>query len=446
MSETKRTVPTLIFNVLFAIVCAAAIVMYFISPVWRIDLKANISNEMMHELTGGEIDDLNEALGEDGTDVSLSIALDSMTVAQCLMQWDAAAMVSDILDRNLDSLATQLVAVIEPIAKNTIKTQASSAVKTEIKNAVKDYLSSPENEVTEERVNELLTEAGVTDTYIEEKTGAIIDRLYESGSTVDGVVDEVMRTVDEVYADLTAASNVEEFQDIALTEESRESIRSAVADIVTDYADENGYINPEEIVNRLVIEALQSMSGESSEEEGAGTAALTAASYAAASEAQQPADPSAQQPAGSSDSNEQLKTELKNYLSEQLLEGPAAPAVFLPFVMLGLGILLAISLLSWVYLLLKILFKTFMKNKYVKVKMPIILGWFLFLFLMLLPNLALTYIPTMLAGVLPAEILSVFTMLTGTTFFSSAMYAAIAAAVLVVLCIPYRIICKPKNN
>ena len=445
MSETKRTVPTLIFNVLFAIVCAAAIVMYFISPVWRIDLKANISNEMMHELTGGEIDDLNEALGEDGTDVSLSIALDSMAVAQCLVQWDAAAMVDDILDRNLDSLATQLVAVIEPIAKNTIKTQASSAVKTEIKNAVKDYLSSPENEVTEERVNELLTEAGVTDTYIEEKTDAIIDRLYESASTVDGVVDEVMRTVDEVYADLTA-SDVEEFQDIALTEESRESIRNAVADIVTDYADENGYINPEEIVNQLVIEALQSMSGESSEEEGAGTAALTAASYAAASEAQQPSDPSAQQPSGSSDSNEQLKTELKNYLSEQLLEGPAAPAVFLPFVMLGLGILLAISLLSWVYLLVKILCKTFMKNKYVKVKMPIILGWFLFLFLMLLPNLALTYIPTMLAGVLPAEILSVFTMLTGTTFFSSAMYAAIAAAVLVVLCIPYRIICKPKNN
>ena len=445
MSETKRTVPTLIFNVLFAIVCAAAIVMYFISPVWRIDVKANISNEMMHELTGGEIDDLNEALGEDGTDVSLSIALDSMAVAQCLMQWDAAAMVDDILDRNLDSLATQLVAVIEPIAKNTIKTQASSAVKTEIKNAVKDYLSSPENEKTEEEVNALLTEAGVTDTYIEEKTDAIIDRLYTNGSTVDGVVDEVMRTVDEVYADLTA-SNVEEFQDIALTEESRESIRNAVADIVTDYADENGYINPEEIVNRLVIEALQSMSGESSEEEGAGTAALTAASYAAASEAQQPADPSAQQPAGSSGSNEQLKTELKNYLSEQLLEGPAAPAVFLPFVMLGLGILLAISLLSWVYLLLKILFKTFMKNKYVKVKMPIILGWFLFLFLMLLPNLALTYIPTLLAGVLPAEILSVFTMLSGTSFFSSAMYAAIAAAVLVVLCIPYRIICKPKNN
>lgn len=445
MSETKRTVPTLIFNVLFAIVCAAAIVMYFISPVWRIDVKANISNEMMHELTGGEIDDLNEALGEDGTDVSLSIALDSMAVAQCLMQWDAAAMVSDILDRNLDSLATQLVAVIEPIAKNTIKTQASSAVKTEIKNAVKDYLSSPENEVTEERVNELLTEAGVTDTYIEEKTDAIIDRLYTNGSTVDGVVDEVMTTVDEVYTDLTA-SNVEEFQDIALTEESRESIRNAVADIVTDYADENGYINPEEIVNRLVIEALQSMSGESSEEEGAGTAALTAASYALASEAQQPADPSAQQPAGSSGSNEQLKTELKNYLSEQLLEGPAAPAVFLPFVMLGLGILLAISLLSWVYLLVKILFKTFMKNKYVKVKMPIILGWFLFLFLMLLPNLALTYIPTLLAGVLPAEILSVFTMLSGTSFFSSAMYAAIAAAVLVVLCIPYRIICKPKNN
>lgn len=445
MSETKRTVPTLIFNVLFAIVCAAAIVMYFISPVWRIDLKANISNEMMHELTGGEIDDLNEALGEDGTDVSLSIALDSMAVAQCLVQWDAAAMVDDILDRNLDSLATQLVAVIEPIAKNTIKTQASSAVKTEIKNAVKDYLSSPENEVTEERVNELLTEAGVTDTYIEEKTDAIIDRLYTNGSSVDGVVDEVMTTVDEVYADLTA-SNVEEFQDIALTEESRESIRNAVADIVTDYADENGYINPEEIVNQLVIEALQSMSGESSEEEGAGTAALTAASYAAASEAQQPSDPSAQQPAGSSDSNEQLKTELKNYLSEQLLEGPYAPAVYLPFVMLGLGVLLAISLLSWVYLLLKILFKTFMKNKYVKVKMPIILGWFLFLFLMLLPNLALTYIPTLLAGVLPAEILSVFTMLTGTAFFSSAMYAAIAAAVLIVLWIPYRIICKPKNN
>ena len=118
----------------------------------------------------------------------------------------------------------------------------------------------------------------------------------------------------------------------------------------------------------------------------------------------------------------------------------------LTFSFLGIGILLAISLLSWVYLLLKIICKTFMKNCYVKIKAPVIFGWFLFLFLMLLPNLALNVLPGMLTNTLPADILNIFAMIAGTTFFSSAMYAAIAVAALIVLWIPYRIICKPKNN
>ena len=87
-----------------------------------------------------------------------------------------------------------------------------------------------------------------------------------------------------------------------------------------------------------------------------------------------------------------------------------------------------------------------MDNCYVKIKVPVIFGWFLFLFLMLLPNLALTYLPTLFASSLPASVLDIFAAFAGTTFFSSAMYATIAAAVLIVLWIPYRIICKPKND
>ena len=62
-----------------------------------------------------------------------------------------------------------------------------------------------------------------------------------------------------------------------------------------------------------------------------------------------------------------------------------------------------------------------------------------FLFLMLLPNILLGVAFGALTGMLPA-----LSALAGSACFSSGMFAAIGAAALVVLWIPYRIVCKPK--
>ena len=116
-----------------------------------------------------------------------------------------------------------------------------------------------------------------------------------------------------------------------------------------------------------------------------------------------------------------------------------APVTYLPYAFLAIGVLLALSVLSWVYLFIKIVCKCFMQNKYVKVKLPVIFGWLPFLFLMLLPNILLGVAFGALTGMLPA-----LSALAGSACFSSGMFAAIGAAALVVLWIPYRIVCKPK--
>ena len=53
----KKTV-TLIFNVIFALICAAAIALYFVQPVWRLDVKAHISQEQLQKMMGSSEGDI----------------------------------------------------------------------------------------------------------------------------------------------------------------------------------------------------------------------------------------------------------------------------------------------------------------------------------------------------------------------------------------------------
>ena len=252
----KKTV-TLIFNVIFALICAAAIALYFVQPVWRLDVKAHISQEQLQKMMGSSEGDIE--LAGDGADIALSIEMDSITVLTCVTRWDAESAADALLDENIDAIADSIAGCFREIAKNTVIQTTADTIKTEVKDSVKDFLaSSGSGETTDEEVDDFLNRAGVTDTYIEEKTTEIVNNIYENSSTVDEVADTVLATVEDVFADLKA-SGVEELDGIELTEENRQSVREAVIDVVNEYADENGIVDPEAFVDGMLLELMQSL-------------------------------------------------------------------------------------------------------------------------------------------------------------------------------------------
>ena len=100
MSENNRRVPTLIFNILFALACAAAIVMYFLAPIWRLDLKTQIPNETVQEMMGERAEglDMDEVLGKENVTISLDLSLDSFDLALAVVQWNAGPMVEKMVE------------------------------------------------------------------------------------------------------------------------------------------------------------------------------------------------------------------------------------------------------------------------------------------------------------------------------------------------------------
>lgn len=461
MSENNRRVPTLIFNILFALACAAAIVMYFLAPIWRLDLKTQIPNETVQEMMGERAEglDMDEVLGKENVTISLELFLDSFDLALAVVQWNAGPMVEKMVDENVDAVIGQLSGDINAIAKAVTQQDTRETVKSQVKNQIRDYFVSAGDDKTDEEIDAVLSDAGITDAFIEEQADKLVENVFANGSTVDAVCDEAVEIAADVIAQLKD-HDPEQFADLELTEEIETQIRESVASSVSDYADENGNIDVNEAINAMLIDGLQSLrqeggtDGTTDDEQNTpedDTTPMPDPSSPVTDPEDSEAEPAAFYAAAESGeemsaSDEQLREEVRSYLLDTIRSQPLLSDAILPFIFLGLGVLFAISLLSWVYLLVKIICKTFMDNCYVKIKAPVIFGWFLFLFLMLLPNLALTYLPTLFASSLPASVLDIFAAFAGTTFFSSAMYAAIAAAALIVLWIPYRIICKPKND
>lgn len=457
MNESKRRVPTLIFNVLFALICAAAIVMYFISPVWELELKAKIPTETLQKALGDSAEDLNirETLGKEEVEVTLELSINSADLAAAVIQWDTYPMVEKIADKNVDSVLEQLSGDINAIAKAMTRNNTKETVKSQVNNQLREFFASSGEDKTDEEINSILSNAGITDEYIDQQASRLVDSVFENGSTIDAVCDESVAIAEDVIAQLKE-NDPEQFSDLELTEEIETAIRESVSSAISDYADENGNIDPNDAINAFLLNSLNSLR-ENADSQGSPGDTPSDSEQTAPSEeptvipdvaaAKNYVCAAADSNSTDSVSDEELRAETKQFLMDMVYgEDSAMTETILTFSFLGIGILLAISLLSWVYLLLKIICKTFMKNCYVKIKAPVIFGWFLFLFLMLLPNLALNVLPGMLTNTLPADILNIFAMIAGTTFFSSAMYAAIAAAALIVLWIPYRIICKPKNN
>ena len=426
MSKSGSRFTVFLFNILIALLSVAAVAALFFAPLWEIDVKYVMQKEVLEKILPEEAKevDLDEIVG-DGLPLSLTVSVQTKDTIRSALGKDARQSVTELIENNVDKVVDELAPTFDEIAEKIVRSTAKSTVRDAVNEQVKNFLQNAGSEATDERVSELLNQAGVDEEYINQKTDALLDAIYAENATVDGVSQKAVETVEEVFEKLDK-SGVAEFQGAALTEENKEEIKNSIAEALSVIADENGNIDADDLAANLILEMLRSSEDESEP-------AVAAMDFTT----QETDSGSVEE-----DATEQLKAEVKQMIMEKLTDETLDTIVLALRIVFGV---LCFTAFTWAWLIVKMLFKAFSRNPAIKLKLPIWLGWLPFLALVLLPMGAMLLVkaqPSFLVNLLGAEMmesLSTFFASASLSFSSAAWVAFAAAVALIILSIPYGI-------
>jgi hypothetical protein len=426
MSKSGSRFTVFLFNILIALLSVAAVAALFFAPLWEIDVKYVMQKEVLEKILPEEAKevDLDEIVG-DGIPLSLTVSVQTKDTIRSALGKDARQSVTELIKNNVDKVVDELAPTFDEIAEKIVRSTAKSTVRDAVNEQVKNFLQNAGSEATDERVSELLNQAGVDEEYINQKTDALLDAIYAENATVDGVSQKAVETVEEVFEKLDE-SGVAEFQGAALTEENKEEIKNSIAEALSVIADENGNIDADDLAANLILEMLRSSEDESEP-------AVAAMDFTT----QETDSGSVEE-----DATEQLKAEVKQMIMEKLTDETLDGIVLALRIVFGV---LCFTAFTWAWLIVKMLFKAFSRNPAIKLKLPIWLGWLPFLALVLLPMGAMLLVkaqPSFLVNLLGAEMmesLSAFFASASLSFSSAAWVAFSAAVALIILSIPYGI-------
>ena len=426
MSKSGSRFTVFLFNILIALLSVAAVAALFFAPLWEIDVKYVMQKEVLEKILPEEAKevDLDEIVG-DGIPLSLTVSVQTKDTIRSALGKDARQSVTELIENNVDKVVDELAPTFDEIAEKIVRSTAKSTVRDAVNEQVKNFLQNAGSEATDERVSELLNQAGVDEEYINQKTDALLDAIYAENATVDGVSQKAVETVEEVFEKLDK-SGVAEFQGAALTEENKEEIKNSIDEALSVIADENGNIDADDLAANLILEMLRSSEDESEP-------AVAAMDFTT----QETDSGSVEE-----DATEQLKAEVKQMIMEKLTDETLDTIVLALRIVFGV---LCFTAFTWAWLIVKMLFKAFSRNPAIKLKLPIWLGWLPFLALVLLPMGAMLLVkaqPSFLVNLLGAEMmesLSTFFASASLSFSSAAWVAFAAAVALIILSIPYGI-------
>lgn len=426
MSKSGSRFTVFLFNILIALLSVAAVAALFFAPLWKIDVKYVMQKEVLEKILPEEAKevDLDEIVG-DGIPLSLTVSVQTKDTIRSALGKDAKQSVTDLIENNVDKVVDELVPTLNEITEKIVRSTTKTAVRDAVNEQVKNFLQGSGSEATDERVSELLNQAGVDEEYINQKTDALLDAIYAENATVDSVSQMAVETVEEVFEKLDE-SGIKEFQGAALTEENKEEIKNSIAEALSVIADENGNIDADDLAANLILEMLRSSENES--EPAVATMDFTTQETDSGSVEE--------------DATEQLKAEVKQMIMEKLTDETLDGIVLALRIVFGV---LCFTAFTWAWLIVKMLFKAFSRNPAIKLKLPIWLGWLPFLALVLLPMGAMLLVkaqPSFLVNLLGAEMmesLSTFFASASLSFSSAAWVAFAAAIALIILSIPYGI-------
>lgn len=411
-----------VFAHIFAIIISvAAIALYFVFPLWRISAVYTVSPSQIKTMLGSSFGDydLDDALPEEGVDVhiKLNISVPSLCVAVV----SGTKAVNKIIDDNVDSVTDELVATIGDVTKTITKTVIKETIKTEIKNQIKEFLSNSSSDGSDDATldgdaQEILDELDSSG-FVDKGADAIVEALYADNATITSVTDTTVNIVRDAITELQNGGD-EKVKDITFDEETEKSVREAIEDAISQYANEDGTIDMDETMQQYLLDALKGLlnnSAAASSEAALFGATITAADTETSSET-------------TTETTSATKTEIKTALADYIngiIPDAAALCIFIALIVLL--VLFVASFACWVYQLVRAIVWLAKGEEGKALALPIVFGMIPGFILMLIPTVALLIINAAFA-------IGIFSVLS-LSFFSSGVCSAGAAVILIILAI-----------
>ena len=442
----KKTT-AIIFNIVIALICAASIAGYFVMPFWKVEAKFTMTDDLADYIEqdiiasmktsedNSEIDvkqmatDVVESLREERFSIRLSAELKTIDFLYALAYRDTESIentVNTVVDSFISSISNEIDAALKTVSKSAVK----SAAKVTVAQVLEDY-----------NAEEVLSELGIDDEYLNNSIDKIYDILSSDDATVENVTDAIIEIFDEVVANIEESEYADKIGEI--TDEDREEIREQVEKALAEIADEDGRIDIEGLVLKYIGLLDETDGGSGAETESEPNSELSALRYVFGANTAF-AD---EENTGKTTTTDEVKERLKNSIMKSLSSGNNE---ILLYVMMGIGIWILITLLVWVYLIIKILVKSFTQRPCIKLKAAIWFGYSPYVLLVLFPTIiSLIFTKFDLFG----SILSILTAKALTfigafklSFFSGGIVSFIGAMALIVIWIFYRGIRKGFNK
>lgn len=446
-----------IFNAIIICFCALTIASYFFAPAMNYGAKVVTTPELTNELKTvlitedsspdssqtGEISeneviaDVLDQLGKDKVTLTFSIkATTPQLFALLFNKAETEAAIKRVINANVTTVLGEMSGSIDVVVENLSKSMLRLSVKSALSDTINDFISN--EELSDKTVDTVLNDLGLTDEYLDEKSGRIFEAIKADGATVDTVTDATIAVIDEVVNDL-ASSATGEYENLTienLPDSVKETIKSSIKSIIGGFADKNGNINPDSIIYNVLGRALDK-SSDITPTEGGETAAIKTALFADGEKTY------------SKEDVEKLITDKIN----AFFTGAVISAISTNITLLTLG--MALSFALWGWLVIKIVIKLFAENPTIKVWSAIWLGSSPVTSLFITPavaGLALSnlasapaFITNALTKILPADVYNVLTAASksiSVTVNSTTMYTAIITAIFIVFSIFYMIFRK----
>ena len=445
-----------VFNAIIICFCALTIASYFFAPAMNYGAKVVTTPELTNELKTvlitedsspdssqtGEISeneviaDVLDQLGKDKVTLTFSIkATTPQLFAMLFNKAETEAAIKRVINANVTTVLGEMSGSIDVVVEDLSKSMLRLSVKSALSDTINDFISN--EELSDKTVDTVLNDLGLTDEYLDEKSGRIFEAIKADGATVDTVTDATIAVIDEVVNDL-ASSTTGEDENLTienLPDSVKETIKSSIKSIIGGFADKNGNINPDSIIYNVLGRALDKSS--ETPTEGEETAAIKTALFADGEKTY------------SKEDVEKLITDKIN----AFFTGSVISAISTNITLLTLG--MALSFALWGWLVIKIVIKLFAENPTIKVWSAIWLGSSPVTSLFITPavaglavsNLASApaFITNALTKILPANVYNVLMAASksiSVTVNSTTMYTAIITAIFIVFSIFYMIFRK----
>ena len=407
-SVKQHRAAIIVMNVFVALLCIAAIAGYFLAPLLSVRVKVDLSADDLKKMAGDVSFEGVEVAYPDPEPVDVELSFETLDFVLPLFSGDAMGETEALISEKADALAKELT----PVIRVTVEQVAEET----IKEVIEEYIP----DVTEEEKETILEEADLTEAYIGQKADEALELLNSGSANISAIQDFAVETVEEVFSKLKGTGRPE-FAELTFDAETEQEVRDIVKENLDAITDEFGDLSTDEIVDRVLEEIANGLEG------GLDTASAPVVSLSARAGDTEEA----------SEAEEKLESNISGYIRGYLVNESSTQIFF--YFTIAAFVLTAISMLSWLYLLIKVFVKGFTMNPAVKLKAPILfLGWLPFLVFFIIPSIAFLAVNALGGiGALAGETLA---FIAGVSFRSSGLVACAAAVLLILLFIPYGII------